>query len=91
MKEGACFRNAYILASVRDLVYAEGFAISPLASLGLVHHAWCLDASGTVIDVTWKDSQACRYYGIPFRLQFVHKVAVRNHGYLTGGVLMQFE
>lgn len=48
-----CFRNALMMAQERSLDYVEGYALGH----GIpVHHAWCLDADGKVVDPTWRDS-----------------------------------
>ncbi len=61
-----CFENAgkLVMNSV-DWKYVEGYAISERLGI-LIHHAWCLDENGIVVDSTWKDPQHCQYMGIPF-------------------------
>lgn len=58
---GNCFENAITLALEKNWTYCEGFAISILP----VHHAWCVDENGQVIDNTWDEPERCVYAGIP--------------------------
>ncbi len=75
--ERQCFKNAHELAwRVPELTYVEGFATCGLLP---VHHAWCSDAEGRVVDPTWreKDRRAVKeweYHGIPLRLAWVDAV-----------------
>jgi hypothetical protein len=63
-----CYRNAFNLAQDYGLTYCEGFAYPP--GLIPVHHAWCVDDSGHVIDPTW-DNADSEYFGIALRLDYV--------------------
>lgn len=56
-----CFYNASIRAMRHGLRYVEGYATSIIP----VHHAWVLDASGKVLEVTW-DKPGSAYFGIEF-------------------------
>jgi len=59
-----CYLNAGTLALENaDLTYVEGYA-QPLRGLP-VHHAWCVDAEGRVIDNTFTDPEAAQYFGVP--------------------------
>lgn len=49
----ACFGNAINAAVIYGLRYVEGYADNKIAEGALIHHAWNLDADGTVVDVTW--------------------------------------
>lgn len=55
-----CFRNALYVAEDRGWTYVEGFA----AGLIPVHHAWCLDKDGTVVETTWAEP-GHSYMGVP--------------------------
>jgi hypothetical protein len=45
-----CFLNSLELVAEHDgLTYVEGYASHLLP----IHHAWCVDAQGRLIDVTW--------------------------------------
>lgn len=63
LKQKACFENAFLLASQSsELVYVEGLAVWS----GLyLHHAWCVDARGVVVDPTWPEAGSA-YLGLPF-------------------------
>lgn len=70
-----CFANAFRLAMARDeLRYAEGYAMRD-GSFGM-HHAWCVDAQGRVVDPTW-DFPA-DYYGVIYDLAYVGKVVSKK-------------
>lgn len=60
---GDCFANASRLALLNDLAYCEGYAVRGNLSLPL-HHAWCVNDRGTVIDPTWDDGG--HYFGTVF-------------------------
>jgi predicted ABC-type ATPase len=49
-----CFQNSTELAMMHpELKYVEGYASPP--GIGLpIHHAWCVDKDGNVVDPTWK-------------------------------------
>ena len=66
MERGACFRNAFTLAtSSSSLRYGEGYALTPpgLAGGVWVHHAWVIDPDGNAMDATWR-ATGLRYVGI---------------------------
>jgi hypothetical protein len=66
-----CFVNAYAVArksarSPRPLRYVEGYALNILP----VHHAWCVDEAGTVVETTWHEP-GLAYYGAVFTVAAV--------------------
>lgn len=65
-----CFYNAQMLA-INDptLTYVEGYAQSVIP----IHHGWCRDADGCVIDPTWKDPEGKLYFGVGFRTEYVRQ------------------
>jgi hypothetical protein len=64
MKE--CFSNAAQLLDNHDgLTYMEGYGMTPGVPLP-VHHAWCVNSKGEVIDTTWRDPAQCQYIGVAF-------------------------
>lgn len=60
---GQCYANAG-RAALEDssLIYCEGFALRE----GLIpmHHAWCLNSRGEVLDLTWPFSAGNEYLGV---------------------------
>lgn len=75
----ACYANAAALAeNCRDLRYCEGFALRP--GLVPVHHAWCIDVTGAVVDPTWRHVAGTDYFGVVFRRDFVTRVLAENGG-----------
>ncbi len=70
-----CFANAGRLAmSDPDLIYCEGFALGRVIP---VHHAWCVDIDGNVIEPTWREVGG-DYYGIPFDSDFLNDTVART-------------
>lgn len=64
MKE--CFSNAAHLLDIHDgLTYVEGYGFTPGVPFP-VHHAWCVNSKGEVIDNTWRDPAQCQYIGVAF-------------------------
>ncbi|KWA83942.1 hypothetical protein WL29_21485 [Burkholderia ubonensis] len=60
-----CYENAGTLVLRQpELSYVEGYACPP--GLIPVHHAWCVDAHGRVIDNTLSDPANSLYFGVPF-------------------------
>lgn len=58
-----CFYNSQRLAIDDErLTYFEGFATGIIP----IHHAWCCDEQGRVIDTTWDDTLGRAYIGVPF-------------------------
>jgi hypothetical protein len=65
-----CFTNASVLATMTGVVYVEGFVMR--ASLPIpIHHGWCIDDDGTVLDPTIDRPEECEYYGIPINQDFL--------------------
>ena len=76
-----CFQNAFNWAQEfpQDLTYVEGYACRIIP----IHHAWCVDRDGNVIDPTWKNQQDCEYFGVPFSLKFVRDTILRTRMYTS--------
>lgn len=73
-----CFKNAFLLAYGTGLVYAEGY----ISVHGIpIHHAWCLDELGNVIDPTIDGQENHEYFGIPFVMEFVFDVLTKSRMY----------
>jgi len=63
-----CFRNAFLLSlGHMELTYVEGYAFCE--NLIPVHHAWCVDPDGNVVDPTWRDT-GIEYIGVPFSQKY---------------------
>lgn len=66
-----CFDNAYRLATRRKgLRYVEGIALGCV-----IHHGWCVDADGHVVDPTWgrDDLRGSVYFGVEIPLALVQR------------------
>ncbi|MBO4228520.1 hypothetical protein [Bradyrhizobium neotropicale] len=63
---GWCFRNAAGLALIDDnLTYVEGYAVNHESGGSPIHHAWCVDRRGRVIETTWQNVTKAEYFGMP--------------------------
>lgn len=74
-----CYQNAAALVMQhRNLWYVEGYACPP----GLIplHHAWCVDSDGRVIDPTLQEPQNTQYFGIPVSAGFLFR-EIEKSGY----------
>ena len=81
-----CYRNAGELAlSSSKLAYCEGFARP--AGLIPVHHAWCVDACGQVVDPTWAQPELASYFGIALKRDWL-KAQLRRRE--TWGLLSEY-
>jgi len=68
--ERHCYMNAGRLAAdSAELVYCEGFALR--AGLFPMHHAWCIDSAGKVIDPTWEYDPDNEYFGVALSTDFL--------------------
>lgn len=68
-----CYENAGTLClENHNLTYVEGYAQCP--GLPPIHHAWCVDAAGRVIDNTFRDSDSSQYFGVPIRAKTLRKL-----------------
>lgn len=81
MKARECFRNAYYAGLERGWQYVEGFAMSIVP----IHHGWCIDREGQVVETTW-ERPGTAYYGIVIPYSVLNEALV-EHGYY--GVLSQ--
>jgi hypothetical protein len=74
---GECFGNAGRLAVKHaELTYCEGIASDPW--FGYLEHAWCVDLDGRVIDQTWLYDPLRKYFGIPFKAEWLYRALARN-------------
>jgi hypothetical protein len=71
-----CFMNATRRAfdNPDRFIYCEGFGFA--AGDFPIAHAWCLDRTNdlAVVDAIW--SNGTRYYGIPFKLDFLSRAVL---------------
>ena len=77
-----CYGNAYELMLDRPvLTYVEGYALA-LGGLSAAH-AWCIDGSGAVVDVSWNPSRVgqSEYFGVPLARDFVRTCVVQSERY----------
>lgn len=84
MRYKECFKNAFELSMQTGYTYVEGVACNLLP----VHHAWCVDENGNVVDPTWDNPERCHYFGIPFDWEFVLDKIEHT---MTYGVMGKFE
>lgn len=74
-----CFSNSLeLIQSFPELIYCEGYASCVVP----IHHAWCIDSDGYVVDPTWLEESAvnAEYIGVPMDTDFVINY-VCNRGY----------
>jgi hypothetical protein len=73
-----------LLAHAEDLTYVEGFATHPHPG-EVMHHGWCVDAEGRVLDPTW-GVPGLAYFGVPFRRSY-SELRYVDQGGLVGSLL----
>lgn len=90
-----CYRNAAQLAMEKPgLAYCEGYATVP--GMGLpVHHAWCVDEGGRVLEVTWEPPKdgapVSEYVGMAYRTDFLLEYLQRTGVWgMTGEFMPSF-
>jgi hypothetical protein len=66
-----CIKNAFWTALQERFVYVEGYAISSVNDLPLLH-AWNLDRKGFVLDTTWNPHGRV-YFGVIFPLAMIRR------------------
>lgn len=82
MKERFCYYNAARLALRRnDWTYVEGTATHASFGYMAIEHAWIVDATGRVIDPTWKYDPARLYVGVPFLESWLWRAGNVNRGW----------
>jgi hypothetical protein len=79
MISNACFENSADFARRPGLIYVEGFALVAVPGLVGFEHAWCVDASGHIHEVTW-DRPGLAYFGVPLAFEYVaQRMATASH------------
>ena len=72
-----CYANAGRLAiESLELAYCEGYALKP--GLFPVHHAWCVNVDGQVVDPTWEFDPNTEYLGVALREDFLREMVMGN-------------
>lgn len=85
-----CFSNTanWILSRKgKGWTYVEGYALRPMLGM-LMHHAWCENDKGHVLDLTWREPEHCQYYGVRFTNEELRQELIRNEVY---GLLIPFD
>ena len=84
MPRKQCFKNAFTLAGSNPgvLAYVEGLALTCGIPL---HHAWCVDRDGNVIEPTWPDMGEA-YFGVALDIDAMraHVLAKGTYGFIEG-------
>ncbi len=77
-ERGQCFANAQRLAMMyEDLTYVEGYAMSIIP----LHHGWCVDRDGRVVDTTWGMGEPREYFGVPINTRYIRKIVFAGRSY----------
>jgi hypothetical protein len=76
LADRGCFGNAFRRAHEHGWRYCEGLAVSRTINIE-IHHAWCLDDTGRVVETTWRDL-GTRYLGAAFELRDVARQHLRS-------------
>lgn len=76
-----CHHNALMLLMdyPQELYYCEGYAVNSNVPGFEVHHSWCVDRRGNVIDNTWRDG-GIEYFGLAIEQYAVLKMADNIRG-----------
>ena len=85
MPRKQCFKNAFALANSNPnvLAYVEGLALTSGIPL---HHAWCVDRDGNVIEPTWRPDLGQAYFGVALDIDALraHVLAKGTYGFIEG-------
>ena len=61
------------------LWYCEGFALGVIP----IHHAWLVDRSGTVLDLTWDEPDKATYWGVAFNTSYLRTKVIETERWLS--------
>jgi hypothetical protein len=75
---GQCFKNATLHSIAYNCTYVEGYVFVHGIPL---HHAWCIDKNGKVLDTTIPDQEKWEYVGIPMTADFVMEAITSSDVY----------
>lgn len=84
-----CYKNASLLALENDsLEFVEGFAKIPSLDGLVFAHAWNVDKTGKVIDITWDKPEEAEYFGVKYdkATYLKHLYTAKRYGVLGGDV-----
>jgi hypothetical protein len=83
MEKQMCFANAWYMSLIFDeLTYYDGWAS---AGVWPVHHGWCVDDNGLVVDPTWRKlnhenpEEEWEYFGVGFDSHALHSWMCQKH------------
>jgi hypothetical protein len=78
-RERSCFTNATFLTVMhKELRYVDGFAMPDGSGwLGGIHHGWCVDPDGRVVDPTWSVPGRA-YFGVVMDPAFASRMVGRQ-------------
>jgi len=76
-----CFPQARALAIAQPtrFTYVEGYACNRTPCP--IHHAWCVDERGFVVDPTWVVTENASYFGIAFEAEILRCTTVDFEGW----------
>jgi hypothetical protein len=79
-----CFKNTAeaVLYGWNDYQYYEGLVLTRIVPL-LIHHAWCVDSMGLVVDLTWLHPEECTYMGVHIPKEELREEILNREAYCS--------